>query len=116
VDRLLEHDAVDASSRTEDGETPLHIAASGGHDTVVDRLLKRGIDVNSKDQRGQTPLHKAAAVGDEGVVQLLLKQASIDFDLKDNDGRTPLALAVRFRPEVVKLLLKLDDVHIDSRD
>ena len=35
----------------QDGDTPLHLAARGGHTTHVERLLSTpGIDVNIKDK------------------------------------------------------------------
>ena len=65
-------------------------------------LLKRGADINEigvedeTDERETaemgTALHKAIVGGYEGVVRLLLEEGA-DTDLKDIQGRTPLALA-----------------------
>ena len=39
----------------QDGHTPLHLAAKGGHITCVERLLSTsGIDVNIKDEVSQS--------------------------------------------------------------
>jgi ankyrin repeat protein len=49
----------------DDGATPLHAAAEGGHAAVLEVLLGQEggklLDVNARDARGRTPLH--AAVG-----------------------------------------------------
>ena len=33
-------------------QTPLHIAASKGHDYLVERLVKKGAGINIKDKKG----------------------------------------------------------------
>src|SRR5262249_51919653 len=48
---------VNAASQT--GDTALHVAASLGHDTVVQFLVERGAPVGVKNNRGITPLAAA---------------------------------------------------------
>lgn len=66
------------------------------------------IDIDLRNEDGSTALHKAAAYGDSDVVRRLLA-AGADVNARDNDGRTPLHLAVRhahcFRAESVVSLL-----------
>ena len=59
------------------GETPLHWAAAGGHEKVVEvvevveRLFKAGADIEANSLA--TPLHCAAFYGHEKVVEVLRK-------------------------------------------
>ncbi|KAI9737021.1 MAG: hypothetical protein M1834_000610 [Cirrosporium novae-zelandiae] len=88
------------------GLGPLHKAASGGHDKVVQMLLETGeVDVNSKDNDGWTPLFWAAMKGKENTAKLLLDRGA-DKEHKDNYDWTPLFAAVMYSEEsTMKLLL-----------
>lgn len=54
------------------GETPIHISASGGHKQLTDILLEKGADVNVLDAEGRTPVVLAVIGDHEPVVSLLL--------------------------------------------
>lgn len=56
----------------------------------------QGGDLSLEDFNGQTPLHVAARRGHAGVVTLLL-QRGVDVNARDEDGCSPLLLAVRGR-------------------
>ena len=81
----------------QDGQTVLHIAATGGHLETVEALLDRGCDANVQDfvsiftggdlikyelrypWTGHTALQRAAAGGHLDIVKLLINQgASLD--------------------------------------
>lgn len=51
------------SCQDNEGATPLHFAASGGHYRILERLLHLGAKV-IEDDWGGTPLHDAAEKGE----------------------------------------------------
>jgi ankyrin repeat protein len=127
---LLEHGA-DISARNAWGEAALHLAACGISKDHQDRLatmqllLESGADVNARNDVGLTPLHHSscrelrtkvwcdrriyAGPCHTGTVEgskLLLKHGA-DMDARDDEGRTPLDLALEHgRDEIARFLLE----------
>ena len=64
-------DLVNAKNKA--GLTPLHLAASNGHNDVAEVLLANNADVNPRDWQGATPMQLAATQGEKVIVYLLLK-------------------------------------------
>ena len=84
-------------------EYPLHLAASFGHYTMVERFLKiRPADIDRVTKKGQTAVHMIArdtfsAIPMEHHVSLLrlfLSRGSKALTIADKKGRLPLHLAV----------------------
>ena len=74
----------------DDGRTPLYIASQYGQVNMVKLFLEqKSIDVNKF-----SPLIIAAKNSHTGVVKLLLACKDIDFNLADDNGFTPLHIAV----------------------
>ncbi|XP_010245053.1 PREDICTED: potassium channel AKT2/3-like isoform X2 [Nelumbo nucifera] len=59
------------------GRTPLHIAASNGHEECVLVLLKHACKVNIKDVDGNTPLWDAIAANHHSIFRILYHFSSI---------------------------------------
>lgn len=77
------------------GMEPLHIAGGADAVDVVKLLLERGADPNAKDDWEQTPLHQVANEASSGVeVAKVLIAAHAELEVHDNQGFTPLQLAV----------------------
>jgi ankyrin repeat protein len=55
----------DVNVATSAGDTAMHVAASLGHDTVIQFLVERGASISVKNKRGITPL-MAATLGSTG--------------------------------------------------
>ncbi|CAG7721205.1 unnamed protein product [Allacma fusca] len=90
------------------GCTPFHIAASEGHDKILEMLMKKGAFLH-RDHEGRTPLHLAAGNGHLNVVKLILNTQAHLIDIKDKVGNTALHLAAeQNRPKVTDLLLGLN--------
>ena len=81
-----------AVSRNPMKVTPLHSAAAGRHNALVQVLLGGGAPVNAKQEHGWTALHAAAQNGDQGMVDLLLKYGA-NPKARNDDGLTPDQLA-----------------------
>eukprot|EP00918_Siedleckia_nematoides_P024926 GHVU01053877.1.p1 GENE.GHVU01053877.1~~GHVU01053877.1.p1 ORF type:complete len:252 (-),score=40.50 GHVU01053877.1:524-1279(-) len=56
--------------------TPLHFAATLGHEAACELLLERGADVSAVNAKGSTPLHGAASRDNKHIVDLLLRHGA----------------------------------------
>jgi ankyrin repeat protein len=81
-------DSVDVNARTEDGVTPLSLAAAFGNPETIAALVEAGADVNARLEDGWTPLHIAAALGTPENIAALL-EAGADGTAEDDQGETP---------------------------
>lgn len=70
-------------------ESPLNLAASGGHISTVRLLLEHGADVNHKNDRNETALNQVVQEEHHEVVRTLL-DAGADPNIEDCLGHTPL--------------------------
>ena len=91
----------------EQGSTPMHWAAFGGQNHVIQYLLDSpGFSVNERNRNNVTPLHWAAINGHRDTVDLLVSRGA-EIDACDDEGRTPLfAAAAMGRVEVVDYLIQ----------
>ena len=80
-----------------DGRNPLHHAAIGGSQAMVDILTRLpSFDINSKALEGQTALHFAAVFGSVDVISKLV-QNQADMEVSNSSGMTALQLAIAQR-------------------
>jgi uncharacterized protein len=90
----------DVNAASQSGDSALHLAASLGHDTVVQFLVEHGARVNVKNKRGMTPLMAAmfgSTAGRGGRAAAPAGADSLGFE-------APVELA---HPSTVELLKKL---------
>eukprot|EP00731_Ephydatia_muelleri_P021526 Em0014g117a len=77
-----------------DGDTLLHLRASGRSLTAVCTLIEEfKCDPNTKGLNGRTPLHLAAREGQIDIIRKLVRDYGCDIMAKDDDGNTPLHIA-----------------------
>jgi ankyrin repeat protein len=102
---------VDVNAKHENGSTPLHGAAEGGHEEIVELLITEGADLHATTISmmgggGWIPLHSAARQGHRGIVELLI-EAGTDVNTRDSVGKSTLHdAALVGHKGIVKLLIK----------
>ena len=112
--RELVKAGVPHDERSDCGNTPLCLAVSYNHLSVVKELLPLGCNVNNKDKDSDTPLLYAAYNGMTRCVELLLENGA-DPNSPSRIGATPLWNAVYMgHVETVKKLLKTNVVMEQS--
>jgi glutaminase len=68
--RLVAH-GIDLNAADYDKRTPMHLAASEGHEQVVQYLINQRVSPNPRDRWGGTPLDDAYRHGQKRIVNLL---------------------------------------------
>ena len=106
VQKLLEQ-GHDINEETDDGQTPLHIAAECGLAQMCRLLLEHGVNIDTLDNFGGTALHAAAACQKGVDVVRVLVEHGTDIHLKDAAGMTPQALAEKYKHFKIAAYLKL---------
>ena len=103
VQALMDWPKTEVESLNSAGESPLMMAALGGHLDWCRKLIARDAAVN---KTGWTPLHYAATKGQIEVMRLLLEEHAF-IDAESPNRTTPLMMAARYGSlEAVKLLLQ----------
>ncbi|KAG0633719.1 ankyrin repeat-containing domain protein [Tuber brumale] len=101
------------------GQTPLSLAAVGGHEGIVKMLLERGdVNPNQADTKhGRTPLSWAAENGHEGIVKMLLERRDVSTATTDSANQTPLSRALtKGHDRILRMLLERDGANFDTAD
>ncbi len=85
---------ADVNARNNRSVTPLHFAATNGHEEIARLLIAEGANVNvNMGDYSWTPLHDAANRGHTKLVKLLLEKGA-KVDAGYNYGHTPLYYAI----------------------
>ena len=92
----LQRENCSVDSRTIDGTTALHAAATNGHVGAIRLLLDGNADVLAADVQNRTALHYVADEGHGTCVKALL-DAGADPEGQDCVGATPMSLAQQGR-------------------
>lgn len=106
---------ADPNKTNFDGRSPLHIAASKGHEDIVLFLIQEGVDVNISDNFGNTPLLEAIKRGHDNIASLLIKESG-SLMINDYDLRTPLHVAISRGSYVLAKLLVESGASVLSKD
>ncbi len=88
-----------------DGQTPMHVAASSEAVDCLLLLLDKGVNTESRNRYGETPLHVSCKFGNIKYTQVLVGRGG-DIRALDGKGHTPLQAAILNNQREVVLLLK----------
>lgn len=113
VNSLLSSHATLVHCCDEDGYTPLHRVAYGGHVSAAQALLNAGSKVNARTVDGWTPLHSACRWNRVSVASLLLSHGA-QINAQTNGGLTPLHLAASNSDSGLILELLLSQRHLNA--
>jgi uncharacterized protein len=108
VRELLEGDPMHIHAVSDDGWTPLHLAAFFGHAPVVDLLLEHGPDLAAVSKNGMsvTPLQSALANQHEAVAEALMDHGA-DVNGGADRNWSPLHYAAHYDlPDTARRLLE----------
>ena len=85
----------------------IHIAVKAGHFEAVKKHFDKGADVNQRNGvfEGDSPLFHAVMNGFFEITELLIAKGA-DVNAKDEDGLTPLDLAIEFKKTEAAYLLR----------
>ncbi|KAF7914964.1 hypothetical protein EAE99_010385 [Botrytis elliptica] len=97
------------------GWTPLFHAASNGHKTIVELLLKNGAEIDAKCDSGLTPLYEAGSQGHMTVVKLLLEKGG-KVDLLTKFGYSLLSRAAYGGHEAVAVILLKQSAYTETEN
>ncbi|XP_027113168.2 potassium channel AKT2/3 [Coffea arabica] len=112
LDELLKA-GLDPDVGDSKGRTPLHIAATKGHEECVVVLLKHGCNIYLQDIDGNTAIWEAVAAKHQPVFRILYHWASISDPYLAGDL---LCTAARKNDAAVMKELLKQGLHIDSKD
>ncbi|WOL08831.1 hypothetical protein Cni_G17584 [Canna indica] len=120
VQLLLECDASAAYVQDREGFSAIHVAASAGHLEIIEELLMScGDSKEQKTENGRNLLHVAIEKKNIEVVKHVLKSVLLEelINEQDNEGNTPLHLAVKLQnKKMIQALLssRIVDVSLTN--
>ena len=89
-----------------EGNTPLHLACSGGSAGIVELLINSKANAKATNKLNEMPLHIAVRCGHVSIAQLLIENM-VPIECKTVDGHTPLHCAARENnTEMITLLVE----------
>lgn len=102
------------NARTNEGVTPLLLAAMLEDYPMSKQLVMLGADVNLTDNTNNAPIHPACFMGNLDLVKLLVQHGA-DLHIKTDKGNLPLALAINAgHDHVAKYLLAYTSVFSNT--
>eukprot|EP00698_Gefionella_okellyi_P007445 TRINITY_DN1818_c0_g1_i6.p1 TRINITY_DN1818_c0_g1~~TRINITY_DN1818_c0_g1_i6.p1 ORF type:complete len:310 (+),score=69.27 TRINITY_DN1818_c0_g1_i6:126-1055(+) len=109
---------AECDSRNNQLSTPLLRAVVGLHAPMVKALFVHGANVNSQDDEGLTSLHRATAMNALDIMRVILAQESVQVNIAEETGVTPLHVAAwhGYTTAVELLVNKGANVRLQNSD
>ncbi|KAL1453777.1 hypothetical protein WDU94_010090 [Cyamophila willieti] len=103
-------------SQDSEGRTPLHIAISNGHPTLINLLLLHpDIDLSLRDKTGASPFHTALSVRNNEAARRILELNPAAAEQFDSRGKNFIHLAIQ-KGDIESVLFLLSvNVDVNSR-
>ena len=79
VIRVLMENGASIDAQSEQGFTPIYMAAQEGHEDIVNYLLENGADQNLTMDEGFCPIDIAMQQGHDNIVSILIEHEQIDI-------------------------------------
>lgn len=107
---LLDYgDRTNINAKTNQMQSPLHLACSGNFKPVVQTLVRAGANLNAVDYEGNSPLHLAVLEESREIVHWLLVRGP-DLTIRNLEGRTAADLATRETLDLFLACLRIKEV------
>src|SRR5207244_1273765 len=96
---------VNNNSPFQQGNTPLFFAVAHQREQVVIKLISANAELNKTNNKNKiTPLYRATLRGYINIVAHLIK-AGADINIADNEGFSPLLIAIQHKHLTIATLL-----------
>ncbi|QEN06050.1 hypothetical protein EW093_15585 [Thiospirochaeta perfilievii] len=114
IAKLLINNGADVTVRNKAGNTPLTEAVNKNNKSIALLLLEKDAEIYAKNDKGESPLTLGIKKG-EVVLEWLMNNNNINF--KNNDGDTPLIIAIREKADskIIEFLIK-KGAKVDTRN
>lgn len=120
IDQLLQRNPEQLKTANQQGYTPLINAAANAQIEIIQKLIRRvpGLDINQKDENGMSALHWTVSNTINNlrerreILEALLEKPALEVNATNQQGDTPLMIAIRNNAtDLVKILLQ--DPRVD---
>ncbi|XP_015602408.1 tyrosine-protein kinase Shark [Cephus cinctus] len=109
VSELLKCGYRNLEAKNQLGQTAVHLAAKGGADEILKKLIQSKASVNCRDSAGYTPLHYACQSNLPSTVRILISGGANVQARHTETGMVPLhEAASRGHKEVIQVLLSMN--------
>ena len=99
------------------GVTPLLLAISNSHLTIIKYLIEQGCDPLCHDTKGNTPMHYAAQDSHLAIVKYLKENLNCDLDTTNSKGQMAIHLAsAGGKIDVVQYLVEECSIDLMNED
>jgi ankyrin repeat protein len=109
--KFLVDNKANVNIATTNGDRPLHFVVRledlNARNQAATYLLDAGADINAQNKDGNTILHNAVKTNAAGLIQFLITKynRSINFNLRNKNGKTAYQLALDLRNEDIARIL-----------